>query len=273
MNRNQNSINIKLENSNFLPDPSPSILQRLEGFDEQLLSEEEKAIKRINHGLALNARYQQRLVELLDRLNNKIIANNDKLEKINQIIAFKNKRNKAQLKKKQIEFYQYEDTKIPPESFRILERIRGSKRKKNFSNLYRNLIQGSSSDEDNDEDDDYENDQESSDEEEMRNTAKRTNKLGLNAFLEDYRDQDPKSLDWIALARKANSKLMFQDKGTVITGIDLYRKFIEPKVQEKKSTWTEEDDKKLLAAVKLHGTSNWKQIAYYIDGELTHEIG
>jgi hypothetical protein len=187
--------------------------------------------------------------------------NAEKLERINQIMVFKNKRNKIQLKKKQIEFYKYEDSKLPPESFRILERIRSSKRKKNFSMLYKNLLQGSSSDEDDEEEkeEDYD-DSDDSDEEFIKKNAKRTDKLGLDAHLQGLQGTAPRSIDWINLARKANAKQTITglSPGNPITGIDLYRKFMEAEIHKKRTTWTEEDDDKLKLYVKMHGTNHWK---------------
>jgi len=331
-------------------------------YEEDELSDEQLALKRLYHGLAQNNQYQQRLQDLLQSIQAKIEKNNQKLEKVTEIIAFKNKRNKLQLKKKQIEFYKYEDPKLPPESFRIFERIKHSKGKKNFQNLYKTLIQDSSSenefdDEDalfkapgesekdykedillggggsesvskepkikkesqslskspqkrgsqkksiikksfiNEDDDDegedrsgvisankssmyYEEDDEDDNgleddldmeidsEDELRSIKKRGDRLGLDKFLEEYKGKDPTEIDWLALARKINSRSLMVEKGSLVTALDLYRRFISEEVQQKRVQWTEEEDKELLNAVKIHGTNNWKQLANSIEGNL-----
>ena len=68
-------------------------------YEEDELSDEQLALKRLYHGLAQNNQYQQRLQDLLQSIQAKIEKNNQKLEKVTEIIAFKNKRNKLQLKK------------------------------------------------------------------------------------------------------------------------------------------------------------------------------
>ena len=316
-------------------------------YNEDELTNEQLALKRLQQSLRLNNQCQERLKELLQNIATKIEKNNQKLEKVNEIIAFKNKRNKIQLKKKQIDFYKFEDPKLPPESFRIFERVRQSKGKKEFPNLYKTLIEDSSSDEEGDdeekpwtsqedegysqdnikvsqekvieittkkeveektakkqakknshnkraskkaikvestreeskgeminEDDeednegDYEDDpdQESDSDDEMRFMKERGDRLGLDAFLEEHKEKDPRDIDWLAVARKANSRSLSREKNSLVTALDLYRRFISPEIQKKRSQWTQEEDRALSNAVKIHGTNNWKQVANNIEG-------
>jgi hypothetical protein len=321
-------------------------------FEEDELSDEQLALKRLYQGITLNHQYQQKLQALLNGIQAKIEKNNVKLEKVNEIIAFKNKRNKIQLKKKQIELYKYEEPKLPPESFRIYERIRQSKGKKNFHNLYKSLIEDSSSededqeeketwrdfgeekrfiedvqerpsnikevkikkepesksgrkknsakkgsnakssknikieeekgninkyksegkdredDEDNELDYEDELDMEIDSEDEMRSIKRRGDKLGIDTFLVDYKGKDPIEIEWLSLARKVNARLISKENTPIVTPIDLYRRFIAEEVQQKRSQWSQEDDKALLNAVKVHGTSNWKQVANNIEGTI-----
>ena len=324
-------------------------------FDEDELSDEQSALRKLRNALSLNNQYQEKLRLLLLQIQAKVEKNNLKLDKITEIIAFKNKRNKIQLKKKQIELYKYEDSKLPPESFRIFERVKHSKGKKTFQNLYKTLIEDSSSEnegedddikpkvkklegeykedqllglqnnsqeikvkkesvsksphksnrsskskkksvgkkdikqeensmeivpfnkteffEDEDEDEDNENDYEDDfdmdvdSEDEIRSIKRRGDRLGLDKFLEEYKGQDPVEIDWLALARKVNSRLILDEKGSLVTALDLYRRFIADEVQEKRAQWTKEEDKALLNAVKIHGTNNWKQVANNIEGK------
>lgn len=348
-------INTNLDQSfydgySFLPPPAELDFSF---FNEDELTHEQLALKRLQQALRLNNQSQDRLRELLQNIAAKVEKNNQKLEKVNEIIAFKNKRNKIQLKKKQIDFYKFEDPKLPPESFRIFERVRQSKGKKDFPNIYKALIEDSSSEEeaaaddeekpwisqedegnsqdnikvphekileistkkeveekaakkqtkksgrkgskkaikvesmreenkdqmineDEEEEDnegDYEDDldHETDSDDEMRVVKERGDRLGLDSFLEEHKGKDPRDIDWLAIARKANSRSLSREKSSLVTALDLYRRFISPEIQKKRSQWTPEEDRALSNAVKIHGTSNWKQVANNIEGKIVNE--
>lgn len=234
------------------------------------------ACDQLRQGLQANAKLQQNLMGLLERLNKKKAENEEKLQRIEEIISLKNKRNKGELKKKQIELYQFENPRLKPHCFNILETIKSTKKKKNFSNLLKNIFPGSSSEEEDNEEEIEEDNEDYNfednkpgkfvdiDQKKMEMNEQRTEKLGLNKFLEDYEGKEPKEIDWVDLARKMNLERVTNKND--ITGIDLYRKFIDPKIQEAKK-WKEEDEENLMKYVQIYGPNNWKQIASNIDGK------
>jgi hypothetical protein len=133
-------------------------------LEQNLKSIEEVTLDKLKHGLNKNQEYQESLNKILTKIESKLKQNKEKLDKIERIISFKNKRNKIQLKKKQIEFYQYEESKSSPEVLRLLNTLRNTKRKKNYSSLYKNLYQGSSSEEEEEKSDDGDKSEDSDEE-------------------------------------------------------------------------------------------------------------
>ena len=80
----------------------------------------------------------------------------------------------------------------------------------------------------------------------MKKNDKKSNKDGIQIFLKSFEGKDPIEIDWVSLARKANTETLetYKDE-KIISGIDLYRKFINDKILSMRSEWNEADESDL----------------------------
>eukprot|EP01016_Furgasonia_blochmanni_P034842 TRINITY_DN3800_c0_g1_i2.p1 TRINITY_DN3800_c0_g1~~TRINITY_DN3800_c0_g1_i2.p1 ORF type:complete len:202 (-),score=14.22 TRINITY_DN3800_c0_g1_i2:393-998(-) len=78
--------------------------------------------------------------------------------------------------------------------------------------------------------------------------------------------------NWVHLASKINMNMKFNENTRLLTGLDLYKKYLEITGQNKeKKKWSKEEDEMLLNIVQVYGTNNWKQISNHIEGRDTYQ--